>query len=174
MQRKQVSKGEKMQRAVILLDGPIGVGKTSLGRAVAASLAFGFIDGDDHSAPGHWLHSILRTSRKIVSASEHALRAHPAAIVSHPLRCTNWVFFSQTFARMGISCHCIGLMADITAISARGRKLDAGELTRSAEMIAQGYGQRSFSSIHLRTDEASFDQTCQRLADKIRQVLSSS
>jgi hypothetical protein len=160
-----------MQRAVILLDGPIGVGKTALGRAVASGLAFGFIDGDDYSEPGGWLHSILKTSHRIVAASGEPLRPHPAVIVSYPLRCTNWMFFSKTFERMGIACYCIGLTASISAISTRERKLDADELARSAEMIEQGYGQRPFSSIHLRTDEASFDETSQRLAAHICQLL---
>ncbi|WP_299845712.1 hypothetical protein [uncultured Jannaschia sp.] len=163
-----------MQRTVILLDGPIGVGKTSLGQAAACALEFGFVDGDDHSTPGHWVRSILRTSRKIVAECENALRTRPAVIVSYPLRCTNWVFYSQTFERMGIGCHCIGLMAEVSAISARERKLDAGELARSTEMLAQGYGQRPFSSAYLRTDQMSFDETCQRLEAKIRQVLSGS
>lgn len=72
-----------MKPAVIFLDGPIGVGKTSLGRAAAMSLNLGFIDGDDHSAPGHWLRSILRTSHKIVAASLDALRDRPAVIVAY-------------------------------------------------------------------------------------------
>ncbi len=160
-----------MVASVILIDGPIGVGKTTLGRAAASNLALGFIDGDDYSAPGYWLRSILRTSRKIVSASENTLRTYPAVIVSYPLRCTNWLYFSQTFGRMGIACHCIGLIADISAISARQRKLDARELARSAEMAAQGYGQRSFSAAILRTDEVGFEATSQRLANNVSELL---
>lgn len=160
-----------MQKTVFMLDGPIGVGKTSLGRAAAPGLAFGFIDGDDHSAPGHWLRSILRTSRTIVALCETTLRSRDGVIVSYPLRCTDWVFFSQTFGRMGIACHCIGLTATPDAILARERKLDAHEITRSREMMAQGYGQREFSSAHLCTDEAPFDETHRRLELVIRQIL---
>nr|WP_272210603.1 hypothetical protein [Marinicella sp. W31]MDC2876503.1 hypothetical protein [Marinicella sp. W31] len=160
-----------MQKSVILLDGPIGVGKTSLGQAAASALGYGFIDGDDHSVPGDWLRSILQTSRRIVLASEQALQTHEAVIVSYPLRCTNWIFYQQTFARMGIACRTIGLIADIASISARDRMLSKGEITRSAEMIAQGYGQRRFSDIIFRTDEAGFDETCQQLTERIRQIL---
>lgn len=54
-----------MRRAVVFPDGPVGVGKTTLGRAVAQDPGPGFID--DHSAPGPWLRSILRTSRIILA-----------------------------------------------------------------------------------------------------------
>ena len=163
-----------MRKSVLLLDGPIGVGKTSLGQAAAAQLAFGFIDGDDHSAPGHWLRSILQTSRNIVSASEDCLRTYPAVIVAYPLRCTNWLFFHKTFDRMGIKCRCIGLIADITAISAREPALSTAEIARSAEMIAQGYGKRAFNEFTIRTDEASFEETCHRLVQRTQQALSGS
>ena len=160
-----------MQRSLVLFDGPIGAGKTSLGRAVAKELAFGFIDGDDHSAPGPWIRSILRTSRKIASATEEALQSHPSVIVSYPLRCTTWIFFQQTFERRGIGCHCVGLIADISAISARDRVFSAQELARSEEMIAQGYGQRPFSDLVIRTDDADFDGTSMRLIEGLRQSL---
>lgn len=162
-----------MRKSVLLLDGPIGVGKTSLGQAAASQLAFGFVDGDDHSAPGPWLRSILQTSRKIVSASEECLRTYPAVIVAYPLRCTNWLFFYETFGRMDISCRCIGLIADVTAISARERALSAAEVARSAEMIAQGYGTRAFNDFTVRTDEAGFEETCRRLVQKAQQALNS-
>ena len=160
-----------MQRSVVLLDGPIGVGKTTLGRAAASQLQFGFIDGDGYSVPGDWLRSILRTSRRIVSASEESLRTNPSVVVAYPLRCTNWIFLRETFGQMGVACHCIGLIADIASITVRTRRLDEKEIARSVEMIAQGYGQRAFSTFILRTDEADFDETCKRLTEKIRQAL---
>lgn len=150
--------GKAMQRAVVFLDGPIGLGKTYLGRAGAASMSLGFIDGDDHSTTGHWLRSALRTSRRIVAASEDALHNEAAVLVAYPLRCKEWVFFSQTFERMGIACHCICLAADIAAISARERELDADEIARSAEMTAQGCGSRPFGTARLRTDEFSLSE----------------
>ena len=159
-----------MQKTVFFLDGPIGVGKTSLGQAAAIGLDFGYIDGDHHSAPGHWLRSILRTSRSIVSACEASLQSRQAVLVSYPLRCTNWVFYSQTFCRMGIATHCIGLAATLDAIGSRERKLDQGEIIRSREMIQQGYGRRKFSSAFLRTDEAPFDETQHKLQLLIREL----
>jgi hypothetical protein len=159
-----------MRKSVVLLDGPVGVGKSTLGRAAASQLDFGFIDGDDFSRPGHWLRSILQNSRAIVSASEESLRTYPAVIVAYPLRCTNWIFFRQSFARIGVACHCIGLIADLTSITARTRSLGEEEIARSAEMIAQGYGQRAFSDVIVRTDKADFDETCQQLIKIIRRL----
>ncbi|MGO4816219.1 shikimate kinase, partial [Cupriavidus sp. 2MCAB6] len=40
-----------MQPYAIFLSGPIGAGKTTLGKALATELGGGFIDGDDHSDP---------------------------------------------------------------------------------------------------------------------------
>lgn len=154
-----------------MLDGPIGVGKTSLGRAAAPGLGFDFVDGDDHSAPGPWLRSILRTSRATLAACETSLQSRRGVLVSYPLRCTNWVYFNRSFARLGIDCHCIGLTADLDAIQARDRRLSADEVARSAEMITQGYGRRAFSTAILRTDEGSFDDTQRRLMHLIRQIL---
>ncbi|WP_319517213.1 shikimate kinase [uncultured Martelella sp.] len=159
-----------MQKAVILLDGPIGVGKSTLGRAAAASLGYGFIDGDDLSAPGY-LRSILQTNRGIARAAQDKLQSQTAVIVSYPIRCTNWIFFQKTFARAGIECHCIGLIADMAHIAARQRVLSSDEIARSREMIDQGYGQRAFSDFIVRTDEAGFDETCAQLTMKIQQAL---
>ncbi len=92
-------------------------------------------------------------------------------IVAYPLRCTNWLFFHETFKRMDIKCRCIGLIADITAISARKPALSAAEIARSAEMIAEGYGKRAFNDFTVRTDEASFEETCRRLMQKAQQAL---
>ena len=38
-----------MPKHAIFLSGPIGTGKTSLGRMLAEKLGGAFIDGDDHS-----------------------------------------------------------------------------------------------------------------------------
>ncbi|WP_127903001.1 shikimate kinase [Solirhodobacter olei] len=159
-----------MQKSVFLFDGAIGVGKSTLGRSVAAKLGFGFIDGDDLSGPGHWFCSSLATSRKIVGASVKALSGRAGVIVAYPVRCTNWLFFLRTFERMGISCHCIGLVADSGAIESRDRRLSTGECARSREMISQGYGRRRFSDLILRTDDADFEATCEHLAEIVRQL----
>lgn len=155
----------------MFFEGPVGVGKTTLGREVASRLGYGFVDGDDYSAKGAWLRSILTTSRRIAKACQDQLETHPVVIVAYPLRCTNWVFYRETFKRHGIALHCIGLSADVDHIARRERDLSKDEITRSAEMIAQGYGKRPFSDLTIRTDECGFEDTRDRLMDEVRDLL---
>jgi hypothetical protein len=159
-----------MPAQVIFLDGPVGVGKTSLGRAAAQSLGWAFIDGDDHSAEGPWLRSILRISRAIAAACRQALETHPAVIVAYPLRPTDWRFYRARFAQDGVACHCLGLTASAKAIANRARPLSPEEIARSAEMTAQGYGQRSFATLTLSTDEADFQTTCETLIKTLKSL----
>lgn len=154
--------------SVVALEGPVGVGKTTLGRAVSLRLGIGFVDGDDHSAPGPWLRSILQTSRRIVIACEEQLNDYPAVIMAYPLRCTNWLFYRETFKRRGVAFHCISLFAEISHIATRDRVLTADQVTRASQMIAQGYGQRSFSDSIVRTDKYDFEVTADHLADEVR------
>lgn len=92
-----------MPKSVFLLDGPIGVGKTTLGQFAADELDFGFVDRDDLSTPGPWLRSNLRTSRKTVEACITSIRIHEGVIVAGPVRCTEWRFFLTNFQRMEIT-----------------------------------------------------------------------
>lgn len=157
-----------MPAQVIFLDGPVGVGKTSLGRAAAQTLGWAFIDGDDHSAEGPWLRSILRTSRAIAAACRQALESHPAVIVAYPLRPTDWRFYRATFGREAVAC--LGLTASAKAIANRARALSPEEIARSTEMTAQGYGQRSFATLTLPTDAADFETTCQTLIKALKSL----
>jgi len=166
-----LSEDKPLRKSVILFDGPIGVGKTSLGSDVASQLDFGFIDGDDHAGQGHWLRSILSTSRKIVSATEVALQSHKGAIVSYPMRCTNWLFYKATFQRLGINVYSIGLIADLESIINRERDLTTDELARSREMINQGYGQREFHDLIFWTNQASLEATGQNLTARLSKLL---
>lgn len=157
--------------AVIAFEGPVGVGKTSLGREVAAQLRLGFVDGDDHCAPGPWFRSSLETSRGVAAACEALLRRHPAVILAYPMRRTNWLFYHETFRRRGIAFHCISLTADLAHIAGRDRVLSKTELQRSAEMHAQGYGARAFSDLVMRTDAAGFDETRDRLVAEVGRLI---
>ncbi|MEL6476193.1 MAG: hypothetical protein AAFR17_02610 [Pseudomonadota bacterium] len=154
--------------SVVALDGPIGVGKTTLGRSVAAELQLGFVDGDDHSGPGPWFRTGLQTSRRIVAACHAELAQRPAVILAYPLRCINWVFYRETFQRDGVRFHCIGLIANYESLVSRTRVLSPREMRRAAEMIAQGYGQRPFSALQVRTDQGDFQSVARRLAERVR------
>lgn len=161
-----------MSSTVVAFEGPVGVGKTTLGRVVSARLKTGFIDGDDYSVPGLWLRSILQTSRRIVTACEDQLDSFPAVIMAYPLRCTNWIFYRETFRRRGIVFYCISLTADLAHISNRERILASDEVARTSQMLAQGYGRRPFSDLVVRTDEVGFELTCDRLVKEVGNLIS--
>lgn len=149
-------------RTVFLLDGPIGVGKTTLGKSVAAQLDLCFLDRDDHAEPGLWPGSVRRTGHRILAASIAALEDRPGVLIAGPVRCVEWLFYVGNFQRIGVACHCIGLVADSAHIEARARVLDPDERCRSREMLLQGYGRRPFNRATLRTDRGDLAQTSAR------------
>lgn len=160
-----------MAPAIVAFDGPVGVGKSTLGRAVSQRLGIGFVDGDACSEPGPWIRSILRTNRRIVARCERHLHCHPAVIVAYPLRCKDWLFLRETFRRRGIGFFCIGLTADLAHIANRDRVLAPCEIARTAQMIEQGYGRRPFSDRIVRTDDRGFESTCDHLAGEVGMLL---
>ncbi len=161
-------------RGVIILNGPIGVGKTTLGRALAASLGGAFIDSDDlRDRRFTWLGEVLAHARRLVSAAMAALETVPVAVVARPLRCQDWLFLKGSFARRGVRAWCVTLAADPARIvdPARGRAFSEGERARIAAMVAQGYAARAFSDLVVATDAAPFDATAARLAAACRLLL---
>jgi hypothetical protein len=164
-----------MARHAIFLSGPIGAGKTTLGRALAASLSASFIDGDDHSDPDRpWYCSILRTSRAIVTAGLAALEKRPVVVIAYPLGCVNWIFFRRRFEDAGVRSLFVSLNASYSSIVAkrRGRVFSDDEHARIQVMIAEGYGVRPFSDLILRTDRAGFAATLAKLESEIRHLIS--
>ena len=157
-------------RHVVFLDGPIGVGKTTLGRALAAHCAGVFLDGDDYSEAGKpWFASSLSTSRRILKAATAGLEMKPIVVVAYPMRCINWVFFRSHLEVAGVGVLCIGLQAPHDNIISGGRshRLSAGEIKRSRQMALEGYGARPFNQFDLRTDEASVTELARRAVAKL-------
>ena len=162
-----------MSGVVIFLNGPIGVGKTVLGRLAAAELGASFIDSDDLGNPAkRWFEQGLSTARALVAAVVAALRNRSVVLVAKPLRARDWAFFKRRFEAEGVAVYCITLAAAADSILApgRGREFDAAERARIGEMIAQGYASRPFSNAIVETDRASLADTatalvahCQRL-----------
>lgn len=164
----------RAMRGVIILSGPIGVGKTTLGRAAAAALGAGFIDGDDlRDRRFTWLGEVLRHKRRLVEAGMAALERAPALVVAQPLRCQDWLFLKGAFAARGVPARCVTLAADPARITdpSRGRSFSDGERARIAQMVAQGYAARPFSDLILATDAAPFAATAARLAADCRRLL---
>jgi ABC-type protease/lipase transport system fused ATPase/permease subunit len=155
----------------IFFSGPIGAGKSTLGRAVAGRLGAAFLDGDDfadHRRP--WYASSLGTSRSIATALLDALRQSPSAIVAYPLRCTNYVYFHRRMADAGHGLVVVSLGAAYEQLvhAGRGRVFSAGERARIAEMLAQGYGERPFSDLVVDTAATPFDATVALLVARLR------
>ena len=165
---------DRPKRHVIFLNGPIGAGKTALGRAAAAELGASFIDGDDLGDPSkRWVEQVLSTAKALVGAGMAALRERPVAIVAMPLRRRDWVFLKSRFEAEGVFVHCITLAARAESIlgPGRGREFDADEQARTREMIAQGYGNRSFSHAIVETDRASLADTVDAVVASCRSLL---
>jgi len=92
-----------MTGRAIFLNGPIGVGKTTLGQALAERLSAGFIDGDDLSDPDRpWYCSILQTSKRVVQSGLDVLQYTDTVIIAYPLDCMNWIYFRRKFEDAGV------------------------------------------------------------------------
>jgi len=165
-----------MAKHVIFLSGPVGAGKTTLGRALAERLSAGFIEGDDFSAPGRpWYCSTLRTSRAIVHAGMTTLNNRDAVVIAYPLRCTNWIYFRRKFGDAGVPTFFVSLRASYLSIidQKRGRKFSNDEHERIQVMISEGYGARPFSDLVLDADRTSFPITLTQLESETRRLMAS-
>ncbi|OSP55685.1 hypothetical protein [Pseudoruegeria sp. SK021] len=146
---------ENHKKHAIILDGPIGVGKTTFGRLLADRLAGQFLDGDRFSDPhGPWYASSLSTNRGIFTASMTAFDATSTVVIAYPMRCLNWIFLRRRFQAAQIETHCVGLQASLENITGqdRSRRLSVSEIARAQHMIEQGYGARPFNTFSFRTD----------------------
>lgn len=155
----------------IFLDGPIGVGKTTLGQALAQRCSAAFLDGDDFSGSGKpWYASSLSTNQRILKTSLAAIEATPLVFIAYPIRCVNWVFFNRRFEDAGIETLYVGLQASIDSISGktRCRVLSPSETARSQQMIEQGYGARPFTDFVVRTDDEEVAQSVERTATYLK------
>lgn len=163
-----------MAKHAIFLNGPIGAGKTTLGRALAERLAGGFVDGDDFSDPSRpWYCSILRTSESIVRAGEAMLRDTDVVVIAYPLGCVNWIYFKRKFGDAGVRPIFISLRASYSSIidPKRGRVFTNKEHDRIRVMIAEGSGARAFSDLVLDTDQADFLATLAELENETRRLI---
>ena len=160
-----------MAKYAIFLDGAIGTGKTTLGRALAERLSGRFIDGDEFADPDRpWYCSILQTSRSIVQHGVEMLATANVVVVAYPLGCINWIYFRRKFIEAGARPFFVGLQASFDAIvdERRGRSFNTEEHDRIQVMIAEGYGARRFSDLLLVTDRRDFTTTLGELERSLR------
>lgn len=163
-----------MAKHAIFLNGPVGVGKTTLGQALAEAIGGGFIDGDDHSAPDRpWYGSILQTSRAIVATGLSILETHPSVVIAYPLSCVNWIYHKRRFEEAGIRPLFIGLRASYEGIVSpvRSREFSPEEQARIKIMLQEGYSERPFNDLILDTDKMPFDLTVRHLKSEIMKAM---
>jgi len=163
-----------MAKHAIFLSGPIGAGKTTLGRALAEQLEGGFLDGDDFSDPDRpWYSSILQTSRRIVGSGVNATEQKGLVVIAYPLGCVNWVYFRRAFGDKAVKPLFVSLRASYASIIGheRGRSFSHEERERIKTMIAEGYGERPFSDLIIDTDREDFAATLARLEGGVRRLM---
>jgi len=156
-----------VMRQVIFLNGPIGAGKTTLGRALANDLCAAFLDSDDlRERSKLWYEETLTLANALVSAGLSTLKERPLLVIAMPLRVRDWALFCARLRAQEIATYCVTLAADLDAIldPRRGRAFDAGEHARIEEMIAQGYAARPFSDLIVDSGRQGFAETLGTLA----------
>jgi DNA polymerase III delta prime subunit len=114
--------GADMNGHAIFFSGPIGVGKTTLGRAVARRIGAEFLDGDDFARPDRpWYASILSTSRAIAEAALSIAGRGGTVIIAYPLGCLNYVYYRRRLADAGHRTTFVSLRASAASILGAGR-----------------------------------------------------
>lgn len=162
------------RKFAILLDGTIGVGKSTLGRELSLRFEGAFLDGDDFKIKGKpWYCSSLSTCRQIREAGLGALFEKPILFIARPVRCLDWLYFTRNFQRYDVGLLLIGLQASFNNITReeRGRSFSRYELERMAAMIEEGYGARTYSDLHVRTDKQSIEDTVDTVEAGLRQLI---
>lgn len=160
-----------MQRAAIFLHGSIGVGKSTLGAALAEALGGTFTDGDVFlERSRRWFES----SRAVAHGMAAAATAGPyPAVLAYPLRCTDMIFQRRTCERAGVRALFINLHAPLHTLMdpGRGRAFDGWERARTAEMIAQGYNDRPWADARVDTS-GPLEASLATLVETVRGLLS--
>ena len=163
-----------MDKHAIFLSGPIGAGKTTLGRGLAERLGAGFIDGDDQADHGKpWFACIRTTSARIVRVGFELLDTHNAVVIAYPLGCSSWIYYRRKFGDAGVWPIFVTLRASYENMVAanRGREFTPWEHARIATMLREGYDARSFSDLIFDTDKAGFDDTLARLSETVMALI---
>ncbi len=156
---------------IFMINGVIGSGKTTLGRAVAERIGAHFMDGDsfrDYSQP--WAKDALPLFKRLMAALDSALDESNRVIISYPLRNWDWLMLQQGFGELGARGYCITLSVSAEKILTRERRFSEDEIARMKEMIELGYGQREFSDVVLDCNDLTFDEAEEALETTCRNL----
>jgi predicted kinase len=156
-------------KQVVFLSGPIGVGKSTIGAALAKRLDGVFIESDALGDPTQdWHQKIDTVNTEIVAQSLHALLTCGVVVVELPLDEARWRRLQRAF-QPDTQVRCITLAATFDTIVAadRGRAFSGWEIERIKVMIAEGYDRRSFSDAIVSTDQVSIADVVALIAGRI-------
>ena len=80
-----------MSKLVVILNGPIGVGKSTIGAAVAARLSGACIESDDLGNPDRaWHEQVDVVNEELISTSLAALKEASLVVAALPLESARW------------------------------------------------------------------------------------
>lgn len=158
---------------VIFLSGPIGVGKSTLGRSLANALSARFVDGDDFAIGDRpWFTRSLKTQRAILQEVLQHASGGKRVVVAYPLRCVEWIFHKRHLAKANLIPVFVTLSASYDCIvdKRRGRTFSDEERCRIREMIEQGYCDRAFSDHAISSGQQSIEANVVELVDALERL----
>ena len=138
----------------VFLHGSIGVGKTTLGMALAERCSAVYVDGDQYQLPDRpWFASSLTVARALADAAIQETSSASLVVLGYPLRCTDHLYLRRSLERAGISTLFVNLCPPLNSILApeRGRAFTDWERARTNEMVAQGYNNCQWSDARVDT-----------------------
>jgi hypothetical protein len=138
----------------VFLHGSIGVGKTTLGMALAERCRAAYVDGDQYQpADRPWFASSFTVARALADAVIRETSSASLVVLGYPLRCTDHLYLRRRLERAGVSTIFVNLSPPLNSILApgRGRAFTDWERRRTTEMVEQGYNNCRWSDARVDT-----------------------
>lgn len=160
----------------VFLHGSIGVGKTTLGRAIAERWSAAYVDGDQYQLPDRpWFASSLTVARSLAEAAFKETRSRPLVVLGYPLRCTDHLYLRRRLERADVGTIFVNLCPPLRSIlgAGRGRVFSDWERSRTAEMVEQGYNDCPWSDVRVDTSGTP-QSSIEALTARLGEILSSS
>lgn len=160
-------------KGVLVFNGPVGVGKSIIGRAVAIKLRCPFIDADD--LRNHEISWVTDNRKTLLRLADLVLKHIPhtdRVVGARPLRKRDLLFLQARLESHEVSVNVVTLSAGLDDIlsSRRQRRLSPAEAARAKKMIEEGYASRDFSATILRADGLPVEETISLALQAIRET----